>query len=48
MLGRGEFHALPSEVFIPIQAFENLSIIFQDFTCCTITGGGCIGEKVQK
>ena len=42
MLGRGKFHPLPSEVFIPIQAFENLSIIFQDFTCCTTTGGGCI------
>ena len=37
----GKFHSRPSEVFIPIQAFENLSIIFQDFTCCTTTGGGC-------
>lgn len=42
MLGRGKFHPRPSEVFIPIQAFENLSIIFQDFTCCITTRGGCI------
>ncbi len=51
MLGRGKCPPVPSEVFIPIQAFENLSIIFQDFPLLHHNRDAKLpqgGEKVQN